>query len=405
VKHLPVAILIIMLTATVLCPTASSATNESIARQLMTQLGRYGPSDPDSAERQKALLEINSLFLNDSLGPLRILVKDMVSTALSEATGSQPSGTKAWYFWNMGYIIKAKGQVLGFDIAELQLSPLNWEQKKLLAENLNILFVSHVDNPHIDRDIVSLMRADSFVVCPAEDVSFFDTVLDRKCTILGIKAGDERQVGSATVHAYPGDHAYPQEQGGSNMRCFLVSIGGIKLLQTGDQRTVADWMKEVAGKSLDVLMINPLWQYNWTVEAIKTMKPPCVLPGTMYDMSHAKDTWDGYPYAYRIREDVGPEVFPMFFGEELSIQASSPGSIPLALVGLVVASGLVGGSGAVLWTRRRRPNAGSPKPKRPAQLDCKKRYVPEVCVTCKHYTLKGGRIHCSKHNIRLDSEP
>jgi len=289
--------------------------------------------------------------------------------------------------------------VLGFDIAELQLSPLNGDQKKLLAESLDVLFVSHVDNPHIDRDIVSLMRADSFVVCPAEDVSFFDTVLDRKCTILGMKAGEKRQVGSTTVEAYPGDH------GGPNMRCFLVSIGGVKLLQTGDQRTVADWMKEVAGKLLDVLMVNPLWEYNWTLQAVKTMNPTYVLPGTMYDMSHPKETWDGYPYAYQIRKDVGPTVFPMFFGEKLPIQASSPGSMPLALFGLVVASGLVGGSGAVLWTKRRRPRGESPNPRQPAQLTCERRYVPELCVTCRHYALKGGTIHCSRYNIRLDSEP
>lgn len=386
------------LMATLLAPTASSATNESIARQLMTQLGRFGPSHPDSPERQGALLEINSLFLNDSLGPLRMLVKDMVSTALSEIAGSQGSGTRVWYFWNMGYIVKAKGQVLGFDIAELQLTPLNGDQKKVLAESLDILFVSHVDNPHIDRDIVSAMRADSFVVCPAEDVSFFDTVLDKKCTILGMQAGERRQVGSTTVEAYPGDH------GGPNMRCFLVSIEGIRLLQTGDQRTVADWMEKVGARSLDILMINPLWQYNWTVEAVKTLRPSFVLPGTMYDMSHAKETWDGYPYAYRIREDVGTSVFPMFFGEGISIQASSSASFPLALVGVLVAAGLMGASGAVLW-RRRLPQGEAPKPKGPEQSTCERRYVPELCVTCKHYTLKGGRIHCSKYNLDLDSEP
>jgi len=130
------------LMATLLAPTASSATNESIARQLMTELGRFGPSHPDFAERRGTLLEIDDLFLNDSLGPLRILVKDIVSTALSEISGSQSSGTRVWYFWNMGYIVRTKGQVLGFDIAELQLSPLNGDQKKLLAESLDVLFVS-----------------------------------------------------------------------------------------------------------------------------------------------------------------------------------------------------------------------------------------------------------------------
>lgn len=385
------------LAAASLGPTGLAATNETIARQLMTQLGRFGPSYPDSPDRHDALLQIDSLFLNDSLGPLRALVKEMISTALSDIVGYQGSAPRVWYFWNMGYIVKAKGQVLGFDLAELQLAPLNAEQKKLLGQNLDVLFVSHVDNPHIDRDLVSYMRAESFVVCPAEDVSFFDTVLDRKCAIVGMKAGEKRQVGSTSVEAYPGDHG----AGGPNMRCYLVSIGGTKLMQTGDQRTVAEWMKEVGRKSLDVLMINPLWEYNWTVEAVRTMKPSCALPGTMYDMSHEKETWHGYPYAFRLREDVGPNVFPIFFGERISIPTSSSDSLSFVLIGLVAAAGVAVAYGAVA-RRRRTPGAKLPKPA--ADLMCQKRYVPELCVTCRHYVVKGGKIHCSKHNIALDSE-
>jgi hypothetical protein len=398
VRHPTVLLLGALLVIGLLPCQVLPETNETQARNVLNQLKRFRPGSED-AQRQAALLDIDALFMNDSLASLAPIVKDLISTALSEISASGSSGTSVWYFWNMGYVAKVGGQVIGFDIAELELAPLNEDQKEILAKSLDILLISHVDTPHVDRDLVSLMREDAIVVCPAEEVEYFDYITDRKSKVIGMEAGTSRQVGSVQVEALYGDHG----EGGAHMRSYLVSVGGVRLLQTGDQRTVADWMKDVGRKGVDVLMINPLWEFPWTVEAIQTIDPVLALPGTMYDMSHPKDTWRGYPYAYQLREEVGPAVVPVFFGEKLSIAAAGGGgTFPTALV--VTAAILV--SLPVAFVAMRRGRAKRPMRPRAAHVppECERRYVEKLCLACKDFVIKGGHPYCTRHKLKLRSD-
>ncbi len=115
------------------------ASNETIAMDLESRLKRFGPASADSVERRQVLLEIDGMFLNDSHAPLKMVAKGMISTALSEITGSTTTPS-IWYIWNMGYVLKTSSSVVGFDLSEVLLSPLNEEQKRMLGETLDILF-------------------------------------------------------------------------------------------------------------------------------------------------------------------------------------------------------------------------------------------------------------------------
>ncbi len=371
-----------------------SASNQIPARDLQAELARYDPSQPDSPQRQAALLQIDQLFLNDTLEPLRTMVREMLATALSDIAGSTFSAPTIWYLWNMGYVLKTRGEVIGFDIGEVQLVPFRNEQKKVLAESLDLLFISHMDVPHVDRDLVAMMKEDSYVICPNESVEFFDYIADRKCTIIGMKEGERRTIGSVIVQAFKGD-----DKRGTPMRCFLVFAGGIRVLQTGDNHVFADWMSRGSVRNLDVLMVG-LENDPWIEAAIDALRPGIVMAGGLYDMSHPKDTWIGFPHVLRIRSEGTAEMLPMFFGERFQVRRSGRLSFP---VYLLIVPLLVAGMGIALVLRRPKPKAK--KAARKNGGACEKRYVERLCLTCRDYVLKGGRAYCSRHDFYLDSAP
>ncbi len=396
-----IILIAILLTTLISLPTIVSEANESTTRAIEMHLKKFGPASADSLERRNALLEIDELFMNDSLDTLKVLLNEFMSTALWEVSSSSETRPSIWYFWNMGFILRTRNHIIGFDLPEVLLDPLNEEQKRILAESLDIFFVSHVDIPHVDRDIVSMMRPDSYVVCPEEVVDFFDKnrLLDRECTVVTMKINETCTVDSVSVKAYFGD-----DRRGSPMRCYLVTSDGVRVLHTADQHYVSDWMREMAGKHIDVLMIDPLEQYSWVVEAINVIKPAYALPGTMYDMSHPKNTWDGYPYAYRLRDEAEPEVIPMFFGEKFQIRTTSGASLPVDIIMAIVVLAAVGVIGVVVLSKRKGPREGKERRTESRGPACEKRYVEKLCLTCKYYVIKGGHPYCTKYNIKLDAE-
>jgi L-ascorbate metabolism protein UlaG (beta-lactamase superfamily) len=371
-----------------------AGSNETIARDLQAQLARYGPPQPDSPQRQEALLEIDQLFLNDTLEPLRIMVRDMLATAISEITGSTYSAPTIWYLWNMGFVLKTREAVIGFDIGQVELAPLADQQKKVLAESLDVLFTSHMDGPHIDKDLVAMMREDAYAVCPTGSEEGLEYIADRKCTIIAMEVDEKRTIGSVTVEALKGDDGR-----GTPMRCFLVSTGGVKVLQTGDNHVFADWMKAGSTRNVDVLMVG-IERNPWIGQAIEAMKPRTVIPGNLYDISHPKEVWIGFPYVLQLRSEGATEILPLFFGEATHGQASGGSSFPAYLL---IVPLLVVGIGAAVVLRRPRPRAKEAR--RKTAQRCEKRYVERLCLTCRDYTLKGGRPYCRRHNFYLDSGP
>jgi len=374
----------------------SKGTSESMAGDIQMRLQKYGPGST-APERQQTLLEIDDLFMNDSLEPVKILLDKHLSTALWEISSSPVPRPTLWYFWNMGYILKTKSHVIGFDLPEVLLSPLSDEQKKILGQSLDMLFVSHVDTPHIDRDLVSYMRKDAYVVCPDEVVSFFDPIVDRKCKVIGMKIDQDDWVGPAHITAYFGD-----DRRGTPMRCYLVKVDGVALLHTADQHYVADWMKNMT-KHVDFLMMGPLEKDTWNVEAINLIMPTYMVPGGIYDMSHSKDTWDGFPYAFGLKERAKADVVPMFFGEKLQMGAKTekPGpGIVIVTIGLALAAGT---GGALLWRRQQglQGDRSARKKVRPREPECERRYVKNICLKCRYYVIRGGRPYCSKYNFEL----
>lgn len=374
------------------------ASSEGLARNLSSQLQRYGPSDPGSVERRDALMLLDDLLLNESYEAPRTISADFISTAISEMTSSSRT-TSVWYIWNMGYVVRAKDKVLGFDLPEVLIDPLNEEQIRIIAQSLDFFFVSHMDKPHRDLDIVSLMGAESRVVCPQEVVESFDMVVDRQCEVVGMETGESLTIDGVQIRAFFGD-----DRRGTPMRCYHVNCGGVRVLQTGDQHYVADWMAELKGK-VDVLMIGPLEEFEWVVEAIETIQPRYTIPGGIYDMSHPRDTWAGYPYCYDLREQSEHQVVPMFFGEKLQLAGSGGGDLPIPYIAAFIALVGIGGAGAVLLSRRgegqrrRKPRRGGGE-----NHECERRYVERLCLTCKHYALKGGRPYCRKYNLYLDTD-
>lgn len=366
-------------------------------QDLIDRLGRNGPSDPDSPGRMEVLMNIDSLFMNDSYETLRVVLNRMLSDALWEISGSASTRPAVWYVWNMGYVARAGGYILGFDLGEVELDPLTEDQKKILAESLDILFISHVDGPHVDKDLVSLMREDAYVVCPEQVVDTFDPILDRKAQVIGMEVNETKTIGSVKVEAFPGD-----DRRGTPMRCFMVSVGGLRILQTGDQHYVAEWMRGLP--RIDALLMGPLEEDDWVVEAVDVIGARAMVPGGIYDMSHPKDTWDGYPWAYMIADRSRSSVVPLFFGEQLSLTKAG-GALPpyqVLAIGAVLACGVV--LAGVYYLKR----DGGKKDKRevmrrPAPR-CEKRYVKKLCLTCKHYAIRGGQPYCSKYNFKLDTE-
>ncbi len=372
-----------------------SGSNETIARDLQARLARYGPTQPDSPQRQETLLEIDQLFLNDTLEPLGIVVRDMLATAISDITGSTYSAPTIWYLWNMGYVLKTRGEVIGFDIGEVELVPLMEQQKKILAESLDLLFISHMDSPHVDRDLVAMMREDAYAVCPNESAEVLDFIADRKCSVIAMEVGEKRTIGSVTVEALKGD-----DNRGTPMRCFLVSAGGIKVLQTGDNHVFADWMEEGSTRNVDFLMVG-MERNPWIGQAIDAMNPRTVIPGGLYDLSHPKDTWIGFPYVLQLRSEGAAQILPIFFGEKSQGSGSVGSAFPTYLL---VVPLLVAGIGVALVLKR--PRSRSKEARRKARTTrCERRYVERLCLTCRDYTLKGGRPYCSRHNFYLDSGP
>ncbi len=380
---------------------ASAADSQAVSRDLSSQLQRYGPGNPESDQRKTALLNLHGFFMNDTLEVPREITKGFISTALSEIAGSSTPTPSVWYIWNMGYVVKTRNYILGFDLPEVLLQPLNEEQIGLLAQSVDFFFVSHMDKPHRDLDIVSEMRSSSSVVCPQEVVESFDLVADRECEVIGMEAGGKLNLQGVQISAYPGDDGR-----GTPMRCFLVQCDDLQVLHLGDQHYVEDWMQ---GLAPDVLMIGPLEEFSWVTQAIEAVKADYILPGGFYDMSHPKNTWDGYPYAYDLRNSTDLEVIPLFFGERFK-PARPSGDAPFPYLIGFLAVILVGGIGGLLiyhrypGGQREEGKMKKEEMKKEETASCQKRYVEKLCLTCKHYSLKGGRPFCRKYGFYLQED-
>jgi len=366
--------------------------------RIADQLERFGPSQPDSPERKDVLMEVHALFMNDTHEPLKGALNDLISTMLWEISGTSAGGPKIWYFWNMGYILKAGNTIVGFDLPRLELDPLDDEQKRMLGESLDILFVSHVDKPHIDYDIVTHMVEGAYVVCPDEIAAeSMNPVPGRKATVIGMKAGERRTVGPADVRAYEGD-----DRRGTSMRCFLVSVGGMRVLHTGDQHYVSGWMEDLPGGRVGVLMMGPMEDYSTTLDAIATVDPAYTVPGGLYDMSHPKDTWSGYDYSYGLRGDSGSRVIPMFFGEGFQVRIESSGGTLVPVI--IVISAASGIGGVLIFRMKGRERGPGAKQAAEGQTRCEKRYVKNLCLKCRYYTIKSGGPYCTRYNFQLKAE-
>jgi len=387
-------LIILAATCIILASIPSIASSDELTKETLRQRLEKFPPLSGNPERQAVLTQIDSLFTNDSLSPLKLLLADFISEDVWEISSSPTPTPRLWYIWNMGYVFKTGKHVIGFDLPEVLLSPLSDEQKKILGQSLDILFISHVDTPHVDRDLISYMRGDSYVVCPSEVVSFFDPIVDRKCSVVGIDINETKTIGSARIRGYFGD-----DRRGTPMRCFLVTIDGFTLLHTGDQHYAASWMKELSRK-VDVLMMGPMEREEWNVEALQAISPRFFVPGGIYDMSHPKDTWEGYPYAFRLRSRAGPSVVPLFFGESLQIRKKGTN------LGLPAAAGTIAvlAIASILIVRARPTSPRRRKASDNVAAKCERRYVEEICLKCKFYAIRGGRPFCARYNFHLDSD-
>ena len=260
-------------------------------------------------------------IFNHFLGNQRKLQNLRINQAVAEIekTAVGPGKVRVWSTTNMGAVVKTSSKIIGFDIADQPLSAV----QKEIAELADVLLVTHSDNDHYDPALLKKALDLGKTVILPEGLGFLYEEKD-SYKIYKLKDGEEINIDGVKITAFQTDH-----RGDGNFiepnAWYLVEVGGLKLLHTGDGRDFKDPQKKkgLADSGIDIFLSNrQIHPYN-----IRDINPKVLVPLHLHKYIHGREqlgesTFEWVLDFYRPYEKdlEGIEVKLLFTGESFEHQ-------------------------------------------------------------------------------------
>lgn len=253
-------------------------------------------------------------------------ISDAKNSVLSQLKTTHPEeGMAVWKIYNMGVILRTPSHTVAIDISTPSLNDWSREDYKLLAEQVDIIFLTHPHSDHYIQGVIEEMSAAGKpVVLPChlpftkemESVIVLDKSNETPINIAGID-----------VLNFMGDQ-------GEKIPCniYLLDIEGIRVIHNGD-----NYDREQEAKISNYPAANLIIASTWNkIQSILTaaMSAPgadkagqLLIPAHENELNHGVRNRESYHEVYNREDRLGnklftyPETVLVDNGEMLKISA------------------------------------------------------------------------------------
>jgi len=320
-------------------------------RKFSDKIDRYRP-EILTKERENLLLEFDEFAFDhfpilDDDHPLFIhsyLLSDLhkfyrlrFDKLYSEIKNAKvPDGQiKIWYVYNMGVVAKTKNLTIGFDLANRWI---NFDIPKL-ADQLDILIISHPHQDHYDSSLVNrALERGVAVVLPSGKVKEewrepmrsdpkgkeLKEIFGNSEHLISMDEDETKVIKQAKITAFAAEHGKGCPP--VPTRWFLVEVDGFTILHTDDAELIgSEAVKKIPG-GIDIFLMD-IRAPNRLPE-ISFLKPKIIVPLHHWEIFHGKpstiDDGENFRKILSFKDEVHQQiptskVIPLIWGESVSL--------------------------------------------------------------------------------------
>jgi glyoxylase-like metal-dependent hydrolase (beta-lactamase superfamily II) len=286
----------------------------------ISELETHRPSDANWVKRRDLLeaidVPINARHTAAWKRDVGSLFQRQMNKALTEISESRVTGgVRIWRMYNMGFVVKSAEATIGFDIHPGWVfdNPMDQDQLKQLADQLDVAFVSHWHHDHCSREFLRQMLA------AGKKIVLLDS-LARELSgenVFRIPGVEDRPLRIAGVEVY-GHTGWQYPTARNNV--YVVRIGGLLVMHQGDNTKTSLYRRIAAEHEIDVLLGNCWAKLSKVVEGVK---PKLLVIGHENEIKHPLFLRSGYKRTFKELDKMklgppwtnGPQVRVMFWGE------------------------------------------------------------------------------------------
>jgi L-ascorbate metabolism protein UlaG (beta-lactamase superfamily) len=282
--------------------------------EIRENLLMHRPQSGNHEIRENSISSIDEMVLN-SYDQYKVEIFDFYRLMREKAkieieTERVEDGVTVWQIYNHGFLVRTSTVTLGFDLDDHFFKDnFNLDGLDFLADELDVLFISHNHGDHRYPPLVKIMKDRGKPVIdwinPDTDPASFT-----------INLGDSINEIYLYITKHEGLHSI------TNQMFEVVTPEGYKIFHTGDNQTSAT-LPDI--EDVDILLLNA-WvnESGWTSHitgsrnAINKIKPRVTLPGHILELGHHIRGAYVVPYSdvFRVDDiDLGSDVYVLAWGE------------------------------------------------------------------------------------------
>lgn len=287
-------------------------------QQIDKTLDANKPDTNNSLARRQALYNMDAILHNtfyDKSDELKAFMASRIGKVIADLKVPQSDGMKIYKLYNDGFIARAGGVAVAFDIIS-GLGLINDEQLEQLVSQCDLLCVTHNHPDHTDAKVINLFLSQGKKVFATKEI-----LPDMQgITHLYEGTGGEislRQEGNVSLHIVHGH----QDELQNNL--YVVTLpGNYTVCQTGDQYLEEDmpWIKTLQTRlpKVDALLVI-CWSMHLQ-DFVDGFAPKVVLSGHENEiLYHGIDHREAYWLSYEKFDKITQPYCLMTWGEWITI--------------------------------------------------------------------------------------
>ena len=244
---------------------------------------------------------------------------------------------KLWYVYNMGIVAKTKNLTIGFDLANRWI---NFDIPKL-ADQLDILIISHPHNDHYDSSLVKrALKRGVAVVFPSGKIKEewrkpihsdpkgkeLKEIFGNSEHLISMGEDETKVIKQAKITALAAEHGRGREELQVPTRWFLVEVDGFTILHTDDAELIGSEAIKKIPQGVDIFLTDIRAPNR--LRAISFLKPKIVIPLHHWEIFHGRPKTKGegdFRKILSFKDEVQQQiptskVIPLIWGESISLE-------------------------------------------------------------------------------------
>ena len=221
-----------------------------------------------------------------------------------------------WKIYNHGFIVRDNTLTIAFDVVRgAEDIIIEDEYINVIAENIDVLFISHIHSDHNDIDIAEkVLQAGGAVVIPEN--LWKNINADFKYAVRSRSKPDSVFINKK--NRYVKFFTFPGHQGELINNVYAVELPVKKqVMHTGDQSSGNDieWLKNISEQiRIDILIPN-CWT-NDLAGLTGGLAPSAVILGHENEMGHTVDHRESFEQSYQLLEKISSGKIILNWGEK-----------------------------------------------------------------------------------------